>query len=120
MTSDGEALTGLSFVDEPSALQVTQSLPVFAAACRWLDLYFSGKVPDFTPQLSLQGSDFRRAVWVSPTSIGGGGEYHNRRERISPASLKGQEEALSIDKAGTMAFQHINYIHTKIPRKTGG
>jgi methylated-DNA-[protein]-cysteine S-methyltransferase len=63
MTSDGEALTGLSFVDEPSALQVTQSLPVFAAACRWLDLYFSGKVPDFTPQLSLQGSDFRRAVW---------------------------------------------------------
>ena len=63
MTSDGEALTGLSFVDEPSALQVTQSLPVFAAASRWLDLYFSGKVPDFTPQLSLQGSDFRRAVW---------------------------------------------------------
>ena len=63
MTSDGEALTGLSFVDEPSALQVTQSLPVFAVACRWLDLYFSGKVPDFTPQLSLQGSDFRRAVW---------------------------------------------------------
>ena len=63
MTSDGEALTGLSFVDEPSALQLTQSLPVFAAACRWLDLYFSGKVPDFTPQLSLQGSDFRRAVW---------------------------------------------------------
>ncbi|SEH28440.1 methylated-DNA--[protein]-cysteine S-methyltransferase [Selenomonas sp. KH1T6] len=63
MTSDGEALTGLSFVDEPSALQVTQALPVFADACRWLDLYFSGKVPDFTPQLSLQGSDFRRAVW---------------------------------------------------------
>jgi len=46
MTSDGEALTGLSFVDEPSALQVTQSLPVFAAASRWLDLYFSGKVPE--------------------------------------------------------------------------
>ena len=41
---------------------------------------------------------------MSPTSIGGGGEYHNGRERISPASLKGQEEALSIDKAGTMAL----------------
>ena len=63
MTSDGEALTGLSFWDEPSAEQETQALPVFVDTCRWLDLYFSGKVPDFTPQLSLQGTDFRRAVW---------------------------------------------------------
>ena len=63
MTSDGEALTGLSFGDEPLAEQETQALPVFVDTCRWLDLYFSGKVPDFTPQLSLQGTDFRRAVW---------------------------------------------------------
>ena len=63
MTSDGEALTGLSFGDKPLAEQETQALPVFVDTCRWLDLYFSGKVPDFTPQLSLQGTDFRRAVW---------------------------------------------------------
>lgn len=63
MTSDGEALTGLAFVDDTSAVQETHGLPVFAAACRWLDLYFSGEVPDFTPRLSLQGTDFRRAVW---------------------------------------------------------
>ena len=39
---------------------------------------------------------------MSPTSIGGGGEYHNRRELISPASCdaklvpvgKGREEDL--------------------------
>ena len=31
---------------------------------------------------------------MSPTSIGGGGEYHNRRELISPASLKGRVEDL--------------------------
>ena len=49
---------------------------------------------------------------MSPTSIGVGSEYQNRRECISLASCdaklvpvgKGQEEALSIDKAGTMAL----------------
>lgn len=30
---------------------------------RWLDLYFQGKKPDFTPKLHLTGSDFRMEVW---------------------------------------------------------
>ena len=28
-------------------------LPVFAEAVRWLDIYFSGNIPDFTPPLKL-------------------------------------------------------------------
>ena len=39
-----------------------------------------------------------------PTSISGGGKLLTGGELISPASLKGQEEALSIDKAGTIAL----------------
>ena len=31
---------------------------------RWLDLYFSGAVPDFLPPLHLTGSAFRREVWA--------------------------------------------------------
>ena len=31
---------------------------------RWLDLYFSGGVPDFTPPLHPIGSDFRQEVWA--------------------------------------------------------
>ena len=38
--------------------------PVLDAACRWLDVYFSGREPDFTPKLHLVGSDFRQAVWA--------------------------------------------------------
>ena len=49
---------------------------------------------------------------MSPTSISGGGKLLTGGELISPASCdaklvpvgKGQEEALSIDKAGTMAL----------------
>ena len=30
---------------------------------KWLDLYFSGEEPDFTPKLKLEGTEFRRDVW---------------------------------------------------------
>lgn len=30
---------------------------------RWLDIYFSGHEPDFTPPLHPVGSPFRQAVW---------------------------------------------------------
>ena len=30
---------------------------------QWLDLYFSGKEPDFLPPLRLEGTSFRRRVW---------------------------------------------------------
>ena len=37
--------------------------PVTDEAVRWLDLYFSGAVPDFLPPLHLTGSPFRREVY---------------------------------------------------------
>ena len=38
--------------------------PLFADAKRWLDVYFSGKMPDFMPPLHPIGSDFRQEVWA--------------------------------------------------------
>ena len=37
--------------------------PVLAEAVRWLDIYFSGKEPDFMPPLHPVGSPFRQEVW---------------------------------------------------------
>ena len=42
---------------------VQKSTPILAEAVRWLDLYFAGHVPDFTPPLHPAGSAFRKAVW---------------------------------------------------------
>ena len=39
------------------------NLAVFDQTKRWLDLYFSGREPGFTPALNPAGSAFRRAVW---------------------------------------------------------
>ena len=36
---------------------------------RWLDIYFSGSEPDFTPPLELSGSLFRRRVWAQLMKI---------------------------------------------------
>jgi len=35
----------------------------------WLDTYFSGKKPDFTPQLELYGTVFQKKVWNELLSI---------------------------------------------------
>lgn len=65
----GDALTGLWFDGQKYFASTLdpgheeKPLPVFEAADRWLDLYFGGREPDFTPALLLRGSEFRRAVW---------------------------------------------------------
>lgn len=40
-----------------------KNLPVFEQADLWLDIYFSGKAPDFTPPIFYKTTDFRKAVW---------------------------------------------------------
>lgn len=66
---DGTYLTGLWFDGQKywgstlDAEHENKSLPILEETCRWLDIYFSGKAPDFTPPLSLKGTAFRKAVW---------------------------------------------------------
>ncbi len=69
MASDGENLTGLWFFGAKhfaaglgSERQIKE-LPIFKNARKWLDIYFSGREPDFTPPLLLRGSDFQNEVW---------------------------------------------------------
>lgn len=38
-------------------------MSVFDRTCRWLDVYFGGRDPGFTPPLVMRGSGFRKAVW---------------------------------------------------------
>ena len=67
LTSDGESLTGLYLEGDRffSLSQKSQekNLPIFDETRRWLDLYFSGKNPNFTPPLLMQSTPFRQSVW---------------------------------------------------------
>ena len=92
MAGDGESLTGLWFAGQkyfgstlpgdfcrqadgtwlpewrehiPEMLQ----LPIFQTTKHWLDIYFRGEIPEFTPPISLKGTSFRKAVWEILLSI---------------------------------------------------
>lgn len=64
LCSYGEKLTGLYFRDTVCFEQETASdVGVLDLTIKWLDIYFSGKKPDFEIPLSLQGSPFQMQVW---------------------------------------------------------
>ncbi len=76
MASDGKALVGLWFDGQKyfaDTLAIEHEerpdLPLFAETRRWLDIFFSGKAPDFTPPLAMRGSDFRKRVWQTLLEI---------------------------------------------------
>lgn len=69
LAADDEGLTGLWFMENQkykglglSANAVECDLPVFDETGKWLDIYFSGRDPGFTPDLHLTGSKFRNRV----------------------------------------------------------
>lgn len=50
-------------IDSIKAKYEQRETPVLKQGKEWLDIYFSGKEPDFTPKLHLKGTAFRLAVW---------------------------------------------------------
>ena len=69
LASDGIHLTGLWFEGQKyfalrlDPVHQEKDLPVFAAAKRWLDVYFSGREPDFSVPLRFTSTDFQNEVW---------------------------------------------------------
>lgn len=69
LAADDIGLTGLWFEGQKYfALHLDpkreeRELPPFETAKRWLDLYFSGKEPDFSVPLHFTGTDFQNEVW---------------------------------------------------------
>ncbi len=69
LASDGIHLTGLwfdeqqYFADTLNTNPQEKTLPIFKQTVHWLDIYFSGKGPNFTPPLKMQTTPFRKQVW---------------------------------------------------------
>lgn len=63
MISDGKVLTGLHFAESMRSDCGECDLPIFRETRRWLDCYFSGRQPDFTPPYRIDGlTPFRKDV----------------------------------------------------------
>lgn len=69
LAADEIGLTGLWFkggkfyADHLDPEHEEKELPVFETVKNWLDIYFSGKEPDFMPPIHMIGAPFRRSVW---------------------------------------------------------
>ncbi|MDR0390066.1 MAG: methylated-DNA--[protein]-cysteine S-methyltransferase [Spirochaetaceae bacterium] len=69
VSSDGQNVSGLWIEGQKYFAQTLgknvfeQNLPIFENIRDWLDIYFSGKEPDFIPPLLPQGSPFQKLVW---------------------------------------------------------
>lgn len=66
MISDGIYLTGLRFENSESSFiprSLTKKLSIFEETRKWLDIYFSGNIPNFTPKYKISNlTDFRKDV----------------------------------------------------------
>lgn len=69
LAADNFGLTGLWFAGQKYfACSLDQEheekeTPVAQEVKHWLDIYFTGKKPDFTPSLHLTGTAFQKEVW---------------------------------------------------------
>lgn len=66
---DDKAIMGLWFTGQKYSLNkpVSSHIPadhtIFTNTLQWLDIYFAGECPDFTPPVSLRGTEFQCTVW---------------------------------------------------------
>lgn len=116
LASDGGALTGLwfdgqkYFADSLGADREEKALPVFEQAEQWLDLYFSGKKPDFTPPLAMRTTEFRRAVWRIMLAIPYGTTMTYGEIANSLAKQKGLRHMSAQAVGGAVAHNAVSLI----------
>lgn len=106
LTGDKQGLVGLWFKgqkydqDLPPgfSLVANDQLDVFRQANRWLDIYFSGREPGFTPALGMIGTDFQLEVWRVLLDIPYGQlvSYREIAYRVgNPGALRATAHAIS-------------------------
>lgn len=67
LAADALGVTGLWFEGQkyfpPGLAETGAALPALEEARRWLEIYFSGREPDFLPPLHPTGTAFQLEVW---------------------------------------------------------
>jgi methylated-DNA-[protein]-cysteine S-methyltransferase len=69
VSSDSQAISGLwmegqkYFAKTLEEDVLEQDLPLFEQVRQWLDVYFSGREPDFMLPLAPKGSPFQKSIW---------------------------------------------------------
>lgn len=113
MNSDGEYLTGLWFENSRDTSKhrlncEEKDLPIFRETSKWLDIYFSGNIPDFTPKYKINNlTPFRKEVSDIMLSIAYGEvlTYNDISKRI--AKSRGIEKMSAQAVGGAVGWNPI-------------
>jgi len=117
MAGDGEYLTGLWFdgqrydrstISDDAAVQ--PRLPVFRQTAQWLDTYFEGTDPGFTPPISVEGSDFKKMVSSIMLSIPFGATSTYARIAAEVARRTGRKQMSAQAVGGAVGRNPISLI----------
>ena len=116
LAADEMGLTGLWFEGQKYfALDLDKEheekeIPFFEKVKKWLDIYFSGKEPDFIIPLHLTGTDFQNEVWEILCTIPYGQTmtYGEIAKRI--AARKGLQHMSAQAVGGAVGHNRISII----------
>ena len=116
LASDGASLTGLwfeeqkYFADTLTGEYEEKDLLIFQQADKWLDIYFSGREPDFTPPLLMKTTPFRKAVWEIMLTIPYGETMTYGEIATRIAKQKGIERMSAQAVGGAVGHNSISLI----------
>ena len=132
LAGDEQGLIGLWFngqkydQDLPPGFVLTANdrLEAFRQANRWLNIYFSGREPDFTPALSMIGTDFQLEVWRALLDIPYGqlASYREIACRVgNPGALRATAHAISRNRISIIIPCHrVVSSNSKLTGYAGG
>lgn len=116
LASDGDSLTGLwfegqkYFADTLTGEYEEKELPIFKQADKWLDIYFGGEEPDFTPPLLMKTTPFRKAVWEIMLTIPYGETMTYGEIAVQIAKQKGIKRMSAQAVGGAVGHNSISLI----------
>ena len=86
--SDEGSIIEVSFADEESAVADFDDCDVLSKCVAELEMYFAGKLRDFTVPLKLIGTDFRKKCWQALRTIPYGGTISYKELAIKVGNPK--------------------------------
>ena len=114
LACDEEAVIGLWFNGQKYFGNILpeqpaeKECPLFADARRWLDIYFSGKAPDFLPPLRYDSTPFRRQVCDIMLTIPYGGTMTYGEIAAEVARQRGAEKMSAQAVGGAVGHNPIS------------
>ena len=125
LACDGEAIIGLWFNGQryfgnilPEQTEKKEH-PLFADAKRWLDVYFSGREPDFLPPLRYDSTPFRRLICEIMLTIPYGKTMTYGQIAAEAAKRLGAEKMSAQAVGGDLAVGHGFSIRDRRHRAEG-